>query len=301
VLGFRATGSAVERVSSALLRVDGLRVEYRPRSGPLRQTQPSLVAARDVSFAIGEGATLGLVGESGSGKTSVARAILGLAPMAGGSVFLNGREFAAPGRVPGRSERRQVQMVFQQPTASLDPRMRVGDSIAEPLRHLVGLRGAAIRQRVEELLVMVGLDASSASRYPRQLSGGQRQRVAIARAIGPSPKLLICDEPTTSLDVSVQAQIINLLTELQTRTRLSLLFISHDLALVRQIASTVAVMYQGEIVQLGSAADVLDRPTHPYARALIQAVPRLESPGRTTQRSIDPEPPRMMLRDAQGA
>jgi ABC-type glutathione transport system ATPase component len=301
VLGFRATRSPVERVSSALLRVDGLRVEYRPRSGPLRQTQPVLVAVRDVSFAIGEGATLGLVGESGSGKTSVARAILGLAPMAGGGVFLNDREFAAPGRVPGRSERRQVQMVFQQPTASLDPRMRVGDSIAEPLRHLVGLRGAAIRQRVEELLVMVGLDASSASRYPRQLSGGQRQRVAIARAIGPSPKLLICDEPTTSLDVSVQAQIINLLTELQTRTRLSLLFISHDLALVRQIANTVAVMYQGEIVQLGSTADILDRPSHPYARALIQAVPRLEPPGRPSQRSIDPEPPRMMLRDARGA
>jgi len=263
-------------VTGELLRVEDLRVEYRSQSGIFGAADPTLVAVRDVSFAVPEGKTLALVGESGSGKTSVARAILGLAPIAAGRVLLNGDEIASAGRQPTRAERRKMQMVFQQPTASLDPRMRVGDSIAEPLIHLVGLHGTELRSRVEELLVMVGLDARAYTSYPRHLSGGQRQRVAIARAIGPNPQLVICDEPTTSLDVSVQAQIINLLTQLQAKTRLSLLFISHDLGLVRQIADQIAVMFQGEIVQIGTADDVLDRPIHPYAQALIRAVPRIE-------------------------
>ena len=263
-------------MTGELLRVEDLRVEYRSQSGIFGAADPTLVAVRDVSFAVPEGKTLALVGESGSGKTSVARAILGLAPIAAGRVLLNGDEIASAGRQPTRAERRKMQMVFQQPTASLDPRMRVGDSIAEPLIHLVGLHGTELRSRVEELLVMVGLDARAYTSYPRHLSGGQRQRVAIARAIGPNPQLVICDEPTTSLDVSVQAQIINLLTQLQAKTRLSLLFISHDLGLVRQIADQIAVMFQGEIVQIGTADDVLDRPIHPYAQALIRAVPRIE-------------------------
>jgi ABC-type glutathione transport system ATPase component len=284
-----------------LLRLEDLRVEYRSQSGMFGGSDPTLVAVRDVSFGLPEGKTLALVGESGSGKTSVARAILGLAPIAAGRVLLNGDEIASPGRQPTRAERRKIQMVFQQPTASLDPRMRVGDSIAEPLIHLVGLHGIELRSRVEELLVMVGLDAGAYTSYPRHLSGGQRQRVAIARAIGPNPQLVICDEPTTSLDVSVQAQIINLLTQLQAKTRLSLLFISHDLGLVRQIADQIAVMFQGQIVQIGTADDVLDHPTHPYAQALIRAVPRIEGARNDGDGGAEPRSSRIQASGLRGA
>lgn len=284
-----------------LLRLENVRVEYRSQSGILGGSDPALVAVRDVSFTVPEGKTLALVGESGSGKTSVARAILGLAPIAAGRVLLNGEEIASQGRQPTRAERRNIQMVFQQPTASLDPRMRVGDSIAEPLVHLVGLHGPELKSRVEELLVMVGLDAAAYKSYPRHLSGGQRQRVAIARAIGPNPQLVICDEPTTSLDVSVQAQIINLLAQLQARTRLSLLFISHDLGLVRQIADQIAVMFHGQIVQIGSADDVLDHPTHPYAQALIHAVPRIDSGGDDGGGGWDQTPSRIQASGSRGA
>jgi ABC-type glutathione transport system ATPase component len=283
-----------------LLRLESVRVEYRSQSGILGGSDPAVVAVRDVSFALPEAKTLALVGESGSGKTSVARAILGLAPIAAGRVLLNGDEIASPGRQPTRAERRKIQMVFQQPTASLDPRMRVGDSIAEPLVHLIGLHGRELQSRVEELLVMVGLDATAYKSYPRHLSGGQRQRVAIARAIGPNPQLVICDEPTTSLDVSVQAQIINLLAQLQARTRLSLLFISHDLGLVRQIADQIAVMFHGQIVQIGSADDVLDHPTHPYAQALIRAVPRIDSEHSGGEGGSDETPSRIEASGSRG-
>ena len=284
-----------------LLRVEDLRVEYRSRSGLFHGSDPALIAVRDVTFAMPEGTTLALVGESGSGKTSVARAILGLAPIAAGRVLLGGHEIASPGREPTRAERRKIQMVFQQPSASLDPRMRVGDSIAEPLVHLMGLHGAELRSRVEELLVMVGLEPAAYTRYPRHLSGGQRQRVAIARAIGPNPQLVICDEPTTSLDVSVQAQIINLLTQLQARSRLSLLFISHDLGLVRQIADQIAVMFHGQIVQIGTADEVLDRPTHPYAQALIRAVPRIDAADTEAEGGAEPGPSPIRASGSRGA
>jgi ABC-type glutathione transport system ATPase component len=166
--------------------------------------------------------------------------------------------------------------VFQQPSGSLDPKMRIGATIGEPLSYLLGLRGRELQQRVHELLVMVGLDAEFAQRYPRQLSGGQRQRVAIARALAPSPALIVCDEPTSSLDVSVQAQIINLLVELQERLGLTFLFISHDLGVVRQVADDVAVMSQGQIVEVGDVDSVLDRPAHPYTQRLLAAVPSVE-------------------------
>jgi ABC-type glutathione transport system ATPase component len=284
-----------------LLRLESLRVEYGSQPGILGGSDSALVAVRDVSFGLPEGKTLALVGESGSGKTSVARAILGLAPIAAGRVLLNGDEIASPGRQPTRAERRKIQMVFQQPTASLDPRMRVGDSIAEPLVHLIGLHGRELQSRVEELLVMVGLDPTAYKSYPRHLSGGQRQRVAIARAIGPNPQLVICDEPTTSLDVSVQAQIINLLAQLQAKTRLSLLFISHDLGLVRQIADQIAVMFRGQIVQIGTADDVLDHPTHPYAQALIRAVPRIEGARNDGDSGIEPRSSRIPATGLRGA
>jgi ABC-type glutathione transport system ATPase component len=234
-----------------------------------------------VDLDIEASTTLALVGESGSGKTSVARAILGIAPLTSGRIWLQGQELVG---LRGRA-RRQMQMVFQQPSASLDPRVRVGDTIAEPLVHLLRMRDRALRERVDELLDLVGLDASFAQRLPRQLSGGQRQRVAIARAIAPSPALVICDEPTSSLDVSVQAQILNLLVRLQSELGLSFLFISHDLGTVRQIADQVAVMHQGKIVERGSADAVLARPSHEYTRALIAAVPSIDN---ITRRGIGP-------------
>lgn len=260
-----------------LLSVENVTVEYKSRFRISSRGSSTLVAVNDVSLTLLPRTTLALVGESGSGKTSVGRAILGVTPISQGRVVLDGEEIVSPKRTPTRAQRAHMQLVFQQPSASLDPRMRIEDAIAEPLVYLLGMRGKALRSRVGELLEMVGLDASLASNYPRHLSGGQRQRVAIARAIGPKPKIIICDEPTTSLDVSVQAQVINLLVDLQRESGLSLLFISHNLGLVRQIADTVAVMYRGEIVQLGETQDVLDHPTDEYAQALIRAVPRLDA------------------------
>ena len=232
-----------------------------------------------VSFEIEPARTLGLVGESGSGKTSVARAILGIAPVSGGRVLAQGQDVT---RVTGgalRAKRRAMQMVFQQPSTSLDPRRTVAASIAEPLVHLLHMRGAQLNARVIELLELVGLEAEHARRLPRQLSGGQRQRVAIARAIATSPSLVVCDEPTSSLDVSVQAQIINLLVRLQADLGITYLFISHDLGTVRQIADTVAVMHLGRLVEVGPVDQVLDAPRDDYTKALISAVPSVDRIG----------------------
>ena len=258
------------------LEVTDLAVEYGIRAGLLGRTAGSVRAVDGVSFEIGAGKTLGLVGESGSGKTSVARAVLGIAPITAGRIVLGGTDVTrARGRVQ-REMRRHAQMVFQQPTTSLDPRRSVAASISEPLVHLLGMRGALLQWRVLELLGLVGLDAEHATRLPRQLSGGQRQRVAIARAIATSPSLVGCDEPTSSLDGSVQAQIINLLVRLQAELGLSYLFISHDLGTVRQIADTVAVMHLGRIVETGPVDSVLTAPAHDYTRTLMSAVPSID-------------------------
>lgn len=259
-----------------VLQVRGLAVEYEIRGGMFGFGAGRVRAVDGVDLEIHAGTTLALVGESGSGKTSVARAILGIAPVTSGEIWLLGQELTGLHGRGRRQVRRHMQMVFQQPTASLDPRARIADTVAEPLVHLLGMRGGALRDRVNELLELVGLDASFAGRLPRQLSGGQRQRVAIARAIAPSPALVICDEPTSSLDVSVQAQILNLLVRLQAELGLSFLFISHDLGTVRQIADDLAVMYRGRIVERGSADEVLARPAHGYTRTLIAAVPSID-------------------------
>jgi len=267
---------------TAAVEVSGLVVEYGLRAGILGRAAGSVRAVDGVSFAIESGRTLGLVGESGSGKTSVARAVLGIAPISAGTVRLRGTDVThATGRAR-RGMRRHAQMVFQQPTTSLDPRRSVASSISEPLVHLMGLHGGALDRRVVELLGLVGLETEHATRLPRQLSGGQRQRVAIARAIATSPALVVCDEPTSSLDVSVQAQIINLLVRLQGELGLTYLFISHDLGTVRQIADTVAVMHLGRIVESGPVATVLSAPADEYTRALMAAVPSIDRVRRRT-------------------
>ena len=258
------------------LEVSGLVVEYRYRSGLLGVSGGSVRAVDGISFDIAPGRTLGLVGESGSGKTSAARAILGIAPITAGRIVLRGRDIATASGSERRQIRRDAQMVFQQPTTSLDPRMTIGSTIAEPLVHLLGLRGRSLSTRVSELLQLVGLEAEYATRRPRQLSGGQRQRVAIARALATSPSLVVCDEPTSSLDVSVQAQIINLLVRLQAELGLSYLFISHDLGTVRQIADTIAVLHLGRIVEYGPVDKVLGAPTDDYTRTLLAAVPSID-------------------------
>ena len=256
---------------STVLDVRGLAVDYHVRTG-IRSTRVNR-AVDDVTFTVETGKTLALVGESGSGKTSVARAILGLAPTSSGTITITGKSLTSRGRGRLKEVGRQVQMVFQQPGGSLDPRMSIGDTVAEPLTYLSKLSRAATHARVVELLDLVGLDGTFRSRKPRDLSGGQRQRVAIARAIAISPSLVICDEPTSSLDVSVQAQIINLLVRLQRELGLTYLFISHSLGVVRQIAGNVAVMHHGRIVELGETERVLDQPQDPYTQALLRAVP----------------------------
>ncbi len=258
-----------------VLAIRGLTVEYRVQTGLL--TTRRVRAVDDIDLRIAEGQTVALVGESGSGKTSVARAIVGMAPMSGGSIDIAGLRLARSGHTRLRQVRRAVQIVFQQPGGSLDPRMSVAETIAEPLHYLLDLPASEINHRVSELLTLVGLGEQHRRRRPRELSGGQRQRVAIARAIAISPRLLICDEPTSSLDVSVQAQIINLLARLQRELRLAYLFISHDLGVVRQIADETAVMHRGRIVETGPTDRVLDSPQHDYTRALLAAVPVIDS------------------------
>ncbi len=250
-----------------LLEVRGLGKQYTLRTGRLGRSS-ILQAVDDVSFDLAVGETLGLVGESGAGKSTVGRMVLGLTPATSGTVRFEGTEL----RGTNHSARRDVQVVFQNPYASLDPLMTIGDSIAEPLAvHRVGDERAR-RARVAELLEAVGLDPGFAVRRPSELSGGQRQRVAIARGLALNPKLIVCDEPVSALDVSTQAQVINLLLELQDRLGLSYLFVGHDLSVVHRLSDRIAVMYRGRIVELGPADEIYHRPRHPYSQALLAAV-----------------------------
>jgi oligopeptide/dipeptide ABC transporter ATP-binding protein len=234
-----------------------------------------LYAVNDVSFDVLPEETLGLVGESGSGKSTIGRMLVGLLPASGGEISLFGQPITgSAGRRNLRGVRRKLQFVFQDPHSSLDPRMRIGDSIAEPLDIAGGFSRKDRADRVAELLDMVGLAGSFASRFPHEFSGGQRQRIVIARALALNPDFVVCDEAVSSLDVSMQAQVVNLLLDLQEKLGLSYLFIAHDLAIVRGVSHRVAVLYAGEIVEIAERRALYDDPKHPYTHALLAAVPR---------------------------
>jgi len=245
---------------------------YRRRRGLTARVE-TVRAVDGVSFSIEKGETLGLVGESGSGKSSLGRCLLRLVEPTSGEVRFDGEDVLAFGRSRLRLARRRMQMVFQDPYSSLDPRMRAGAIVEEPLAiHRTGNR-AARRARVAELLRLVGLDPGLAARLPRELSGGQRQRLGLARALALDPSFVIADEPVTALDASVQAQVVNLLVDLQQRLGLTYLLIAHDLRLVAHVSDRVAVMYRGRLVEVAAARQVFDDPRHPYTRALLSAVP----------------------------
>jgi peptide/nickel transport system ATP-binding protein len=251
-----------------------------------------LKAATDVSFTIPRGGTLALVGESGSGKSTIAKMVVGLLPPTSGSVTFDGIDMWAPAHEAERQKlRRRLQMIFQDPFASLNPRWRVYDIIADPIRAF-GLTSdkAETEARVAELLRLVGLDPADGAKYPHEFSGGQRQRICIARALSSNPDFIVCDEPTSALDVSVQAQILNLMRDLQDKLGLSYLFISHNLAVVRHMATRIAVMYLGRIVENAPAGELFETPRHPYTRALIDALPDLSMSGRK-RRVIEGEIP----------
>ncbi len=261
-------------MNNPLLSVQDLSVHFPFSRGSIFRPQHGVVRAVDgISFDIGEGETLGLVGESGCGKSTTARAIINLVQATAGKVLVNGIQ------VQGLSDRlmlplrRVVQMVFQDPFASLNPRMTVGDIIGEPLIVHRLASGRDRKLEVVRLLELVGLNPRFLNRYPHEFSGGQRQRIGIARALAVQPKLILCDEPVSALDVSIQAQVVNLLMELQQRLGLSYLFIAHDLAVVRHIATRVGVMYLGRIVELATAKELYSNPVHPYTEALLSAVP----------------------------
>jgi oligopeptide/dipeptide ABC transporter ATP-binding protein len=256
---------------SALLEVEGLTKHFPVRRGLLGRSTGLVRAVDSISFTIEAGTTFGLVGESGCGKTTTSKLVLGLERPTAGAIRFLGEDVLTLDRAAMRRYRRRVQAVFQDPYASLDPRMRVGSIVAEPLVINEPMDRAARRRRVLELLDLVGLPARAAELFPHEFSGGQRQRVAIARALALSPRLVVLDEPVSALDVSIRAQILNLLRDLQKRLGVSYLFIAHDLAAVAHMSHTIAVMYLGEIVECGDAAAVAGEPRHPYTRALFAA------------------------------
>jgi oligopeptide transport system ATP-binding protein len=258
----------------SLLEVKNLKVHFPVRHGWFRHGHESVKAVDGVSFQLAPGETLGLVGESGCGKSTLARAIMRLIEPTAGDIFLNGENLTTLRGAALRARRRKFQMIFQDPFGSLNPRMTVEDIVGEAL-DIHGLTGSATarRKRIAELLRAVGLDTAYTRRYPHEFSGGQRQRIGIARALAVEPELIVCDEPVSALDVSVQAQIINLLRDLQQQRGMAYLFIAHDLAVVEHISRRVMVMYLGKIVEQADARDIIRAPRHPYTQALISAVP----------------------------
>lgn len=258
----------------ALLRVQDLKVHFPVRTGWLGRGGGVVKAVDDVSFEVTEGKTLGLVGESGSGKSTVSRALLKLVRPTGGTAFYRGEEILGMSESRFRPMRKDLQMIFQDPIGSLNPRMRVGQIVEEPLGiHFGEMSRADRRERVVSLLEKVGLPTDAVGRYPHEFSGGQRQRIGIARALAVEPKFLICDEPVSALDVSVQAQILNLLKDLQDEFKLTYLFIAHDLAVVRHMSDRIAVMHLGRIVEQGDAEKICEAPQHAYTQKLLSAVP----------------------------
>ena len=270
----RWDNDAVKVTQENLLDVRDLRVSFPIRRGPLARVTGHVRAVDGVSFGIARGTTLGLVGESGCGKTTLARAILRLIEPTAGEIRFDGVDVSAASNASLRKLRRDMQIVFQDPFGSLNPRMTVGRIIAEPLALYRIAAGRKRRAMVSELAERVGLAPSQMDRYPHEFSGGQRQRIGIARAIALKPKFIVCDEPVSALDVSVQSQILNLLSDLQEELGLTYLFIAHNLAVVEHFAGRVAVMYLGRIVEIADAVDLYNQPRHPYTMALLAAVPQ---------------------------
>jgi oligopeptide/dipeptide ABC transporter ATP-binding protein len=268
---------------SEILRATGLEKSFPTRRNLLGRPTQFVHAVQDVDLTIARGETLGLVGESGSGKSTTGRLVLRLIEPDQGEIRFDDEDVLALDGAALRALRSRARMVFQDPYSSLDPRMTVGDSVGEPLTIHRGIKGIERRGRVEELFARVGLNSDQLDRYPYEFSGGQLQRMAVARAIATDPDLIVCDEPVAALDMSIRAQVINLLQGLQDERGIAYLFISHDLSLVRLIAPRLAVMYKGRVVEEGPTAEVFDDPHHPYTRALIAAIP-VPDPERRRQR-----------------
>jgi oligopeptide/dipeptide ABC transporter ATP-binding protein len=269
----------------ALLEVDHLTKHYPIRKGVFSRVSAQVHAVDDISFWIADGETLGLVGESGCGKSTTGKAILRLTDVTAGEIRWRGKRIDSLSPADMRPHRRELQAVFQDPYSSLNPRMRAADIVAEPIRNFENSPADAVRARVASLFERVGLRADQMVKYPYEFSGGQRQRLGIARALAPNPRLIVCDEPVSALDVSVQAQVINLLMDLQAELGLSYLFIAHDLAVVEHISHRVAVMYLGRIVELTDKRSLFENPQHPYTEALLSAVP-VPDPKRARKRLI---------------
>jgi oligopeptide/dipeptide ABC transporter ATP-binding protein len=267
-----------------VLQVSNLIKEFPLRTGVLRRVNGSVRAVDDVSLSVQPGTTLGLVGESGSGKSTLARVVLRLIDPTAGSIVVNGKDITSLRGPALRRHRESMQMVFQDPYSSLDPKQSIADIVGEPLAIHMSMSRSQRDQRVMELLAQVGLGSQVLSRQPHEFSGGQRQRIAIARALALEPRLLVCDEPVSALDVSTQSQVINLLTELQDELGVAYLFIAHDLSVVRHISDRIAVMYLGQIVEEGDADEVYERPTHPYTAALLTSIP-IPDPARQRERT----------------
>jgi peptide/nickel transport system ATP-binding protein/glutathione transport system ATP-binding protein len=286
-------GSEVPPITGSdevLLEVKNLTTRFEVKGGFFRQTVANVHAVEDVSFTVNKGQTLSLVGESGCGKSTAGRSILRLVEPLSGSVFLDGKNIMALTQPELREARRDMQMVFQDPFASLNPQMQLSDQVSEPLRNFgIGSR-AEMQKKVENLFDRVELPRSFMQRYPHELSGGQRQRIAIARALALNPKLIVADEAVSALDVSVQAQVLNLMLELQAELGLSFLFISHDMAVVERVSHYVGVMYLGRIVELGPRRAVFENPQHPYTQALMKAVPIADPRKRKSEKDLNFKP-----------